>query len=117
MCANRPDDALDKLREAEKLAATADVSGLMGNILMEEGRTAEARQAFTTASARQPTATDLAHVYRGNLALLANDPVRAEQEFEKALVLNPYCPEAIAQLRRMHGAPGHGERSRSAAPR
>jgi tetratricopeptide (TPR) repeat protein len=112
-CAKRPNEALDMLKEAERLNPTADVYGSMGDILWGQGRTAEAQAAYTQAIARQEPGTDLDHVYRGNLALLASNRIEAEKEYQNALAINPYSPEAIAQLRRLQAAASRQTRSRS----
>jgi tetratricopeptide (TPR) repeat protein len=108
--------ALAKLQEAEKLMPSADVYGMMGGILAEQGRTAEAEEAFTKAVAKEPPGTDLSHVYLGNLALLANNRIRAEEEYRRALAVNPYSPEAVSQLRRLDIAASREDRSRSVVP-
>jgi tetratricopeptide (TPR) repeat protein len=103
-CAKQPKEALAMMQEAERLNPTADVYGSMGDILWAEGRTLEAHEAYTTALAKQPPGTDLNHVYKGHLALLANNRAEAEKEYGQALAINPYCPEATSQLRRLQAA-------------
>ena len=100
-CVDRGDEAVAKLREAERMVASADVYGLMGDILTRQGKIVEAEKAFRNALAKQQGGTDMAHVYAGNLALIANDRSRAQEEYERALSLNPYSPEALRQLRRL----------------
>jgi Flp pilus assembly protein TadD len=114
-CANRPDAALEKLQEAANVIPTADVYGMIGGILAQQGRSGEAEQAFTKALAKEPPGTDLAFVYQGNLALLANNSAAADEAYRKALSVNPYSPEALSQLRRLHEAAAREERSRSNA--
>ena len=111
-CAKRPVEALAKLKEAERLNASADVQALMGDVLWSEGRTLEAHEAYTKALAKEAPGTDLHHVYRGNLALIANNRTEAEKEYWQALALNPYSPEATSQLRRLQAATSREPRSR-----
>ena len=99
ICAGDRSAALRKLQEAARLESTADVYGQMGRILIEEGRVNEARAAFAEALAKEPPGTDLAQIYRGNLALLANDHTGALDAVQRALSLNPWCPEAAWLLR------------------
>jgi protein O-mannosyl-transferase len=103
-CVNRPDAAIGKLREAERIIPSADVYGLMGEIFIRQGKNAEAEDAFRKAAEKQPEGTDLKHVYQGNLALLANDRTRAQGEYQRALDINPFSPEALRQLRRLQAA-------------
>ena len=112
-CAQQPADALAKLEEAERINSTADVYGAMGDVLWAEGRTLEAHKAYTTALAKQPPGTDLNHVYKGHLAILANNRTEAEKEYGQALAINPYCPEATSQLRRLQAATSREHRSQS----
>jgi tetratricopeptide (TPR) repeat protein len=112
-CAKRPNEALAMMQEAERLNPTADVYGVTGDILWSEGRTAEAHAAYTKAIAKQPPGTDLNYVYKGHIALLGNNRTEAEQEYRNALNLNPYSPEALAQLRRLQAAASGQTPSRS----
>jgi tetratricopeptide (TPR) repeat protein len=112
-CAKRPSEALTMLQEAERLNPTADVYGFFGDILWSEDRTVDAQAAYTKALAKQPSGTDLSHVYKGHIALLGNNRTEAEQEYRNALNLNPYSPEALAQLRRLQAAASGQTRSRS----
>ena len=112
-CAKRPDEALAMMQEAERLSPTADVYGVIGDLLWSEGRTADAHAAYTKAIAKQPSGTDLNHVYKGHIALLGNNRTEAEQEYRSALNLNPYSPEALAQLRRLQAVASGQTRSRS----
>jgi Tfp pilus assembly protein PilF len=98
-CDQRPDAALEKLREAARLESTADVYGRMGAILIVEGRNAEAAGAFKAALAKEPPGTDLAYIYQGNLAIIEGNRTAAEEAVRRALSVNPWSPEAGSLLR------------------
>jgi hypothetical protein len=63
--------------------------------------------AFEMAIAKEPAGTDLSHVYRGNLLRIRGEREAAEAEYRRALALNPYSPEALAELRRMRSVVGN----------
>jgi tetratricopeptide (TPR) repeat protein len=98
-CIGNSHGALEKLREAARLESSADVHGRIGMILIEEGRNEEARRAFVEALSKEPPGTDLAYIYRGNLALIASDYAGAADAVQRALSVNPWCPEAKPLLR------------------
>jgi tetratricopeptide (TPR) repeat protein len=104
-CAKQPNEALAMMQEAERLNPTADVYGSMGDILWSRGQNSPRRtKPIRQQLAKQPPGTDLNHVYKGHLALLANNRAEAEKEYGQALAINPYCPEATSQLRRLQAA-------------
>lgn len=111
-CASQPEAALGKLREAEQVVQTADVYALMGMIHAAQGKTDVALHSFEKALAKEPPGTDLAHVYRGHMFLLMGEKDKAEAEYQRALLVNPYSPEAITELRRLSAVGRQSYRAR-----
>jgi tetratricopeptide (TPR) repeat protein len=110
-CAQRPEAALKKLDEADRLRPSAFVSGIRGELLLKMGRTDEAREAFAQAVALEKPGTDLAYVYEGNLAFLRNNYVEAAEAYRRAIAVNPASPEATSLLRRLEPIIGRNERA------
>ena len=69
-----------------------------------EGSAAQARPLFDQALQLNPR-LDRAYVFRGRIARALGRAQEAEAEFEKALLCNPACSEALQELRLASAAP------------
>jgi Flp pilus assembly protein TadD len=87
-CAQKPDAALDKLRQALALEKTAHAYATMAKVYAEQNRRDEALAALAEAEKVDPK-FETTYVYRGNVYLMANEYARAAAEFRRALALNP----------------------------
>jgi tetratricopeptide (TPR) repeat protein len=87
-CLNRPEEALQKLRQAADLGPSAYAYSLMGMVLGEHQQYAESLSALDTAQRIDPR-SDLPHFYRGNVYSATGDFAKAVQEYRRALQLNP----------------------------
>jgi tetratricopeptide (TPR) repeat protein len=99
-CLNRNDDALKKLQQAATLERTAHVYTQIAMIHAKAGRIAEAFQALVVAESIDP-AFDTTYVYRAQLFAGARNPAAAEQQYRRALAINPRNLQAIEGLQQM----------------
>lgn len=87
-CAQQPDVAIAKLKEAVKLERNAHAWATLGMVYAKQNRLDEALQALDAAQSAdarfEPT-----YVYRGNIYLLRKEPAKAAAEFQRALALKP----------------------------
>jgi tetratricopeptide (TPR) repeat protein len=97
-CAQKLDQALEKLREASKLNPCAEVYGLMSLVLARGGRREDALKYAEIAIAKEAPGSDMSHFYRGQWFAIAQQFESAEAEYELALRLNPHNPEARSAL-------------------
>jgi tetratricopeptide (TPR) repeat protein len=87
-CANKPNEAIDKLRQAIATSPTAHAHALIGMIHGKRGHADEALQALATAEKHDPS-FEMTYVYRGNIFVTTGDMARAAAEYQRALALNP----------------------------
>jgi Flp pilus assembly protein TadD len=87
-CANRPDEAVAKLRQALQFRPSAHVYSQIGMIYAKRGRTQEALSALDEAEKLNPR-YEMIYVYRGNIALQAGDRAGALREYQHAVDVNP----------------------------
>ncbi len=87
-CANRPDEAVAKLRQAMPFSSSAHLYSQIGMIYAKRGRTQEALAALDQAEKINPR-YEMIYVYRGNIALQAGDRAGAIREYQHAVDLNP----------------------------
>jgi tetratricopeptide (TPR) repeat protein len=87
-CANKPNEAIDKLRQAIATSPTAHAHALIGMIHGKRGHADEALQALATAEKHDP-GFEMTYVYRGNIFVTTGDMARAAAEYQRALALNP----------------------------
>ena len=80
-----------------------------------EGAAAQARPLLDKALQLNPR-IDRAYVFRGRIARALGRAQEAEAEFEKALLCNPACSEALGELRLASKAPAPGLRPPSGKP-
>ena len=102
-CLNKYDEALQKLQQAAVLEKTAHVYSQIAMVHAKAGRIAESFQALAEAEKIDPN-FDTTYVYRGQLLAGANNLAAAEQQYRRALAINPRNPQAIEALQqiRMH---------------
>ncbi len=87
-CAQKPDAALEKLRQAVALEKTAHAYATMAKVYAQQKRLPEALEALDQAGKLDPN-FELTYVYRGNVYLLLNNFAGAATQFQQALALNP----------------------------
>ncbi len=87
-CAQKPDAALEKLRQALALERSAHAYALMGMVYAKQNRLPEALEALESAERIDPS-FESTYVYRGNVYLLGKDFAKAAEQFRRALSLNP----------------------------
>lgn len=92
-CAQRPDAALERLRQAVALEKTAHAYALIGMVHAKQNRRPDAIAALNEAERLDPR-FEQTYVYRGNVYLLESDFAKAEADFRRALELNPADPAA-----------------------
>jgi tetratricopeptide (TPR) repeat protein len=96
-CANRLDDALDKLRQAAALLPGAFVYSEIGRVYVKQGKRAEALEALDTAIRFNPRFQPT-YLYRGVLYANSNEWPAAAAEYRRALALDPSDDRARAGL-------------------
>ena len=85
-CANRPDQAVEKLREAVTLDDSAQTHTELGMMLAKQGNYDEALTALAKAEKLEPR-YEMIYFNRGNIYRAMNDPARAAKEYRSALEL------------------------------
>ncbi len=86
-CVNQPDLALDKLRQAASLEATAHVYSQIAMVYAKRSRWAEALDALAVAERLGPDYAT--YMYKGDIDLSLNHAPEAVAEYERALALQP----------------------------
>jgi tetratricopeptide (TPR) repeat protein len=87
-CADRPDEAVTKLRQAAKLAPGAHIYSQIGMIYGKRDRVPEALEALAMAEKLNPR-FEMTFVYRGNIYANRGSFETAAREYKRALALNP----------------------------
>ncbi len=96
-CADQPDLAVERLREAIALERTAHAHALIGMIQGKRARRTEAEAALNEAERINPRFPKT-YVYRGNLQISAGEYVAAAESYRRALALNPSDEDAATGL-------------------
>jgi tetratricopeptide (TPR) repeat protein len=96
-CAQQPDLAVERLREALQLERTAHAHALIGMIYAKRARRAEAEAALAEAERINPRFAKT-YVYRGNLQVTLGEYAAAADSYRRALALRPDDPDASAGL-------------------
>jgi Tfp pilus assembly protein PilF len=107
-CANQPEKALEKLRQAQLLENTAHLHALQGMVLAKNNKPGSALEELNEAIRIDP-GYDMSYLYRGNVYVVMKQFDPAEADYRKALSLKPDNPavhQALAVLaRRRSGSP------------
>ena len=101
-CANRPAEAIAKLREALKFGETAHIYSQIAMVSAKHGMIQDALQALAQAERVDP-GYDMTYVYRGNIYEQAGDRVAAARQYQHALELKPgnqAARDALARVSR-----------------
>jgi len=85
-CVNQPELALEKLRQAANLEATAHVYGQIAMVYAKRSRWAEALDALAVAERIGPDYTT--YMYKGDIDLSLNHAAEAVADYQRALALN-----------------------------
>jgi len=93
-CSGRMDEAIARIREAERLEHRAQGLAILGRIHAKQGRLDEALNVLNEALHLDPSEEN-ALVFRGNVYLLRNQPAEALADYEQALRMNPSDSAAI----------------------
>jgi protein O-mannosyl-transferase len=96
-CAQQPDLAVEKLRQAINLERTAHAHALLGMVYAKRARRAEAEAALDEAERINPRFVKT-YVYRGNLQVTIGQYAAAADSYRRALALNPNDSDARAGL-------------------
>ncbi len=96
-CAQQPDLAVERLREAIQMERTAHAYALIGMIYAKRARRAEAEAALAEAEKINPLFAKT-YVYRGNLQVTSGEYAAAADSYRRALALSPDDPDASAGL-------------------
>ena len=99
-CLGKSDDAIVKLSQAAAIESTAHVYSQLGMMYAKTSRTAEAFRALDTAQSMDPT-FEATYLYRGQLFQSLNNPAAAEQQFRRALEINPQNQQALDLLQQL----------------
>jgi len=99
-CLGKSDDAIAKLSQAAAIESTAHVYSQLGMMYAKTSRTAEAFRALDSAQSMDP-AFEATYLYRGQLFQSLNNPAAAEQQFRRALEINPQNQQALDLLRQL----------------
>jgi len=86
-CVNQPELALEKLRQAANLEATAHVYGQIAMVYAKRSRWAEALDALAVAERIGPDYTT--YMYKGDIDLSLNHAAEAVADYRRALELQP----------------------------
>ncbi|MEJ5368834.1 MAG: tetratricopeptide repeat protein [Bryobacteraceae bacterium] len=93
-CSGRMDEAIARIREADRLEHRAQGLAILGRIYAKQGRLDEALEVLNEALRLDPMEVN-ALVFRGNVYLLRNQPAEALSDYEQALGMNPSDSAAI----------------------
>jgi len=99
-CLGKFDDGIAKLHQAAALERTGHVYSQLGMMYAKSGKTAEAFQALDTAQSIDPS-FEATYLYRGQIFQSLRNSTAAEQQFRRALEINPHNQQAIDLLQRL----------------
>lgn len=87
-CAERPDEAAEKVRQAMRTHPSAHGYSTIGMIYGKRGRADEALEALAAAEKADPN-FEMTYVYRGNIFASRGQMPAAVTEYQRALAINP----------------------------
>jgi len=96
-CANQPDEAVAKLRQAALLNPTAHVYSQIGMVYAKRARWAEAMDALDMAEKIDP-GFDMTYYYKGGVYLSQNQVPEAVANYRRAVQLNPQYQPSLDGL-------------------
>jgi tetratricopeptide (TPR) repeat protein len=99
-CLNKADAAMQKYEQAAALEKSAHVYSQIARMHAKAGRTDEALQTLATAQSLDPN-FETTYIYRGQLLQARNDLPAAEQEYRRALAINPHNEQARMALQQV----------------
>jgi len=99
-CLNKHEAALQKFQQAAALEKTAHVYTQIAMMQAKMGKNEEAFQALATAQSIDPN-FEVTYMYRGQLLAGLNNLPAAEQEYRRALAINPSNQQAIDLLQQL----------------
>jgi tetratricopeptide (TPR) repeat protein len=97
-CAEKPDEAVGKIREALQQQPSAHGYSMIGMIYGKRGRVDEALAALSVAEKTDPN-FEMTYVYRGNIFASRGQTPLAIGEYKRALAINPnntYAQQGLA---------------------
>jgi protein O-mannosyl-transferase len=95
-CANQPDLALERLRQAASRDATAHVYTQIAKVYAERRRWAEALDALAVAEKIDPNYATM-YAYRGKIFFNLNRVAEAVADYRRALALQPSLADVVQQ--------------------
>lgn len=99
-CADRPDEAIDKLKQAAAITKTAHVYSQIGMEYGKQGKYPEALDALASAEQVNPNFA-ITYLYRGNVYEAQGNKTRAAEEYRRALALDRRLQPARDALARV----------------
>lgn len=99
-CLNRPEQALDKLRQAAAIRPTAEVYANTGMIFGKQKQYAEALAALNKAL-ELDARFDMAYFFRGNVYSGLEEFAKAAEDYQRAVAINPANDAARRGLARV----------------
>jgi len=96
-CAGRPEEAIQRLRQAAELEDTAHIRSLMGMVHGKQGRNEEGMRELERAIKLNPR-YGMAYLYRGNIHAAMGDWGKAREDYRLALDCDPGNPAAAQAL-------------------
>ena len=99
-CLNKNDEAIAKLQQAAAIETTADVYTNLGVVYHKTGRLDQALEALNKAQSIDPN-FEMAYFYKGQLLASVNNAAGAEEQFRRALAINPRNEQALTALQQL----------------
>jgi tetratricopeptide (TPR) repeat protein len=96
-CLNRPEQAIEKLRQAAAMDRTAHVYTQIAMIYAKRNEFPQALDALRTAEQIDPRYDEI-YIYRGKIRLKLGQPQPAAEDFRTALGIDPHNQEALEAL-------------------
>src|SRR5262249_46063333 len=99
-CLHKSDAAMQKYQQAAALEQTAHVYSQIARIHAQAGRTAPALEALAQAQRLDPN-FEVTYIYRGQILQGMNNLPAAQQEYQRALAINPHNEQALLALQQV----------------